>query len=206
MIRYAITDRSQLPSQNANAEAERRIALFALARQWAEQQIDYIQLREKDLTVGELGQLAGAITAIIRTLKSPTKLLINSHADIALTTGADGVHLTATSTSTPAHIRTLFAGAGKPAPVVSISCHTLEEVLRASAEQADLILFGPVFGKSIGGVKVAPALGLEALQAACKAAGEIPVLALGGVDESNTSNCLQAGAKGIAAIRLFMGT
>ncbi|HXB62110.1 MAG TPA: thiamine phosphate synthase [Acidobacteriaceae bacterium] len=209
MIRYAITDRSQLPPQNANAEAERRISLFALARQWAEQQIDYIQLREKDLSDGEMEQIACAITAVIHSLKneglkSRTKLLLNSRADVALAAGADGVHLTAApGRLTPAQVRTLFAQAGRLMPVVSISCHTLEQVVRAHREQADLILFGPVFGKTLAGAEVTPAAGLEALRSACNAAGDTPVLALGGVTESNAQSCLEAGAKGIAAIRFF---
>jgi len=204
MIRYAITDRSQLSPKSANAETDRRIALFALVKQWAEQQIEYIQLREKDLPAAELEQLACAITAMIRSIKSKTKLLLNSRPDVALAASADGVHLTATHGQlTPTQLRTLFARAGRPAPVVSISCHTLEEVTRVRAGQADLILFGPIFGKTIAGAEITPATGLEALRSACDAAGDIPVLALGGITESNAQSCLEAGAKGIAAIRFF---
>jgi thiamine-phosphate pyrophosphorylase len=202
MIRYAITDRSLLSGD----EAARRIALFAHARQWAEQQIDYIQLREKDLSAAELEQIACAITAAIRGLNSRTKLLVNSRADVALAAGADGVHLTAApGRLTPAQVRMIFARAGRPVPVVSISCHTLEEVLRARREQADLVLFGPVYGKVIAGTEVTPAAGLEALRAACEASGELPVLALGGVTEANAAACIAAGAAGIAGIRLFAG-
>jgi len=206
MIRYAITDRSRLPGD----EAARRIAVFAFARQWAEQQIEYIQFREKDLSAAELEQLACAITAAIHNLKSRTKLLINSRADVALAAGADGVHLTAAPGQlTPAQVRTLFAratpGSSRAAPVISISCHTLEGVTRARNEQADLILFGPVYGKNLAGVEVTPAAGLEALRAACEAAGEIPVLALGGVTGANTAACIAAGAGGVAGIRLFTG-
>jgi thiamine-phosphate pyrophosphorylase len=206
MIRYAITDRSRLPGD----ECARRIALFALARQWAEQQIEYIQLREKDLSAAELEQLACAITAAIHSLKSRTKLLLNSRADAALAAGADGVHLTAAPGQlTPAQVRSLFAHAipdsSRPAPVISISCHTLDEVIRARREQADLILFGPVFGKNLAGIEVTPAAGLAALSAACEAAGELPVLALGGVTEANTAACIAAGARGVAGIRLFTG-
>lgn len=203
MIRYAITGRAALPGD----ETTRRIALFALAKQWAEQHIEYIQLREKDLSAAELEQIACAITAVIRSAKSPTRLLINSRADVALAAGADGVHLTATpGQPTPAELRTLFARAGRPAPIISISCHTLEMVTRARNEQADLILFGPVFGKTLAGVQVTPAAGLQALRDACKAARETPVLALGGVTDSNVQSCLEAGAKGIAAIRFFAGS
>ncbi len=46
-------------------------------------------------------------------------------------------------------------------------------------------------------------MGLEALQAACVMAGEVPVLALGGVTQQLVEECVQAGAKGVAGIRLF---
>jgi thiamine-phosphate pyrophosphorylase len=200
MIRYAITDRSSL----SGAETTRRIALFALVKQWAEQNIEYIQLREKDLAPAELEQLACAITATIRSLKSKSRLLINSNAGIALASGADGVHLTtAPGQLTPTQLRTLFVQAGRPAPITSISCHTLDEVTRARKEHASLILFGPVFGKTVAGTQITSATGLEALRSACTAAGDVPVLALGGVTESNLQSCLAAGAKGIAAIRFF---
>ena len=70
------------------------------------------------------------------------------------------------------------------------------EVLQAAATGATLAVFGPVFEK-----KDARPAGLTALREACKA--NFPVLALGGVTLSNARSCLEAGAAGIAAIRLF---
>jgi thiamine-phosphate pyrophosphorylase len=198
MLRYAITDRSIL----AATEPARRQALLALVRQWAIQGIPYVQMREKDLPSAELLSLARAIREILAV--SPTRLLINSRADIALASTAHGVHLTSTPDAlTPTQIRTLFAHAGRPQPTVSISCHTLEDVARARDQQASLILFGPVFGKTIAGKLVTPAAGLEALHAACLAAGSVPVLALGGVTPANTPDCFLAGAAGAAGIRLY---
>jgi thiamine-phosphate pyrophosphorylase len=87
--------------------------------------------------------------------------------------------------------------------VVSVSCHTLDEVQRAHRAEVDLILFGPVFEKRVEGEVVAPGAGLAGLQAACKVAPGSPVLALGGITVANTPACLAAGAAGIAGIRLF---
>jgi thiamine-phosphate pyrophosphorylase len=77
-----------------------------------------------------------------------------------------------------------------------VACHTREDVLRAESENADFALFAPVFEK----VRTAAA-GLAALGEACQV--RIPVLALGGVALENAVSCLEAGAAGIAAIRLF---
>jgi thiamine-phosphate pyrophosphorylase len=201
VIRYAITDRLSLGVD----EPTRRAALLSLVKRWAAEGIDYIQLREKDLSVAALEDLACAINAILFEAGARTRLLINSSLEAALAANAAGLHLTAAHNQpTFAEIRELFAAASR-SPILSISCHTLAEVARARHEQVDLILFGPVFGKTVAGAEVTPAAGLEALHAACQAADGIPVLALGGVTEANTAACLAAGAAGIAGIRLFAG-
>ena len=74
---------------------------------------------------------------------------------------------------------------------------------RAAEAEVDLILFGPVFEKSVAGHRVHQGQGLELLNRASLQAGPVPLLALGGVTNANTAACLAAGAAGIAAIRLF---
>ena len=88
-------------------------------------------------------------------------------------------------------------------PIITVSCHTLEEVRRARVYQADAILFAPVFEKIIAGQSIIPGQGLDQLRAACLAAAPIPVYALGGVTLENAATCLDAGAAGIAGIRPF---
>jgi thiamine-phosphate pyrophosphorylase len=164
--------------------------------------VNFIQLRDKSAEPRTLVRLAHDILQQLRN--TGTQLLINTRADIALCTAAHGVHLTTQpNTLTPAQIRTLYAHANLPKPTVSISCHTLAEVACAREREADLILFGPVFEKHITQDKTLPGIGLSQLAAACRAAGDIPVLALGGVTTKNAQSCINAGAQGIAAIRLF---
>jgi thiamine-phosphate pyrophosphorylase len=184
---------------------EAESALLNQAAHLAALNVDYLQLREKDLPADDVATVA---RAVLTTLKdSPTKLLINSRADIALAVRAHGVHLTsAPGELTPAHVRALYAHADLPSPIISLSCHTLEEATNAanSHEEArpNLILFGPVFEKIVA-ADTHPGTGLELLASACRTAAPIPVLALGGITEQNTPSCLAAGAAGIAAIRLF---
>jgi thiamine-phosphate pyrophosphorylase len=66
-------------------------------------------------------------------------------------------------------------------------------------DHADFVVYGPIFQKKT--VSGSSATGVEALQQACQE--KIPVLALGGITMENAGACLQAGAAGIAGIRLF---
>ena len=210
MLRYAITDRTRFPGD----EPTRQSALVQQAARWSESRIDFIQLREKDLPPADLAALARRIQAAMWSAGPGTKLLINSRADIALATHADGVHLTSNPGElTPAQIRQLFAAASLPTPVISISCHTLAEVARIAAsptkDRPTHILFGPVFEKVVTNETHADTLisagtGLDLLRQACILAAPTPVLALGGITPENTAASLAAGAAGIAAIRLFM--
>jgi thiamine-phosphate pyrophosphorylase len=175
------------------------------AGRWAHDGLDYIQLREKRMNTGDLVQLARAVLRDIATVPGArTQLLINGRPDVALAAGAAGVHLTSQPDElTPEQVRTIFAASTDNEPVISMSCHTLDEVRRAHDAHVDLILFGPVFEKRVARQLIQDGSGLAALEAACLAAEGTPVLALGGVTEENTAACLAAGAAGIAAIRLF---
>ena len=177
MKRYYITDRKAVGGFRP---------LLEVIRDQMHLGVDFIQIREKDLTARELFEFTLAVIEA-RDNEShkrlPVKILVNSRADIALATGADGVHLPA-----DAPRETL------PGLLVFRSCHTLEEI---RASNADFVTFGPVFetpGKS------AP-VGLDALKAACQLGRS--VYALGGVNWDNAVDCMRAGAEGIAGIRLF---
>ena len=200
MLRYAITSRALYPG----GELQQQAALLRQVSRWVADGFDLIQLREKDLPAANIAALALEILQAIAVAASPTKLLLNSRPDIAIATAAHGVHLTAAPDElTPAQVRSLYAVANRRAPIVTISCHTLEEVHRARANQADAILFAPVFEKVIAGETITTGQGLRRLRAACLDASTIPVYALGGVTLENAPACRDAGAAGIAGIRLF---
>jgi thiamine-phosphate pyrophosphorylase len=208
MFRYAITSRASFPGN----ESEQRAALLRQAYHWVRDGIDFIQLREKDLSSDALSALASEILEAIAATPTPTRLLINSRSEVAVATSAHGVHLTAALEElTPADVRGIYASATLPPPVVSVSCHSLIEVERARTNQADAIIFAPVFEKwlrnekSLEDGRHMEGRGLDMLGEACRAAAPIPVFALGGVTRENAAACLAAGAAGVAGIRLFHG-
>ncbi len=206
---YYITGRSEFSGD----ENTRRRALLAKIAEAARAGVDYIQLREKDLSMRELEMLARDALTSVRASTPPgtglkTRLLINSRTDVALAAGCDGVHLRSDDVA-PYEARRVAKLPGH-CPLatdhflVAASCHTAEDVFRAASEGADLAVFAPVFEKKDASLflkKTTPAAGLAALRESCRA--KIPVLALGGVTMQNAALCLEAGAAGIAAIRLF---
>jgi thiamine-phosphate pyrophosphorylase len=196
MIRYAIT--APLPGA-LDEEATARLA--GLAARWAAGGVDYVQLRQKQMSAGDLTALARRMTG---AMGLGTRLLINHRADVALASGAAGVHLTShPGELTPADVRQLYGQAGAPEPVVSVSCHTLTDVERARDLGASLALFGPVFEKPVAASDALPGVGLAVLREACRIAGPLRILALGGITAANAPACMEAGAAGIAGIRLF---
>jgi len=196
---------------HGNAQpADLRQRLFDLVEGWAAGGVDFIQLREKDLDGSALRCLAGEVVAKIAGRRS--KLLVNvstpGSAALALAAGADGVHLAGKPAAGAARgVRQAFRSTGRGA-IISMPCHSLEDIDLARKEQVDLVLFSPVFEKlseRLGAPEVSAPQGLEALRRACAEAHGIPVFALGGVTGANAPDCLAAGAAGVAGIRLFAG-
>ena len=201
---YAITDASQL----SRIPADACDALVALAREWAASGVDYIQIREKALLSRALEALAGRIMEAVPAEKrlAATKVLVNGRADIALAAGADGVHLPASGALTPGEVVALFAACGRVNPVISVACHSIQDIEAARDAGVSMALFAPVFGKRLSSTESngsLPGVGLQELEKTCRAAGSMPVFALGGVTGENAASCIDAGAAGVAAIRLF---
>jgi thiamine-phosphate pyrophosphorylase len=192
-----ITDRRQFPG--GDEEQQRR--LLGRISECAAAGVDFVQLREKDLSPRALEELAHKAIVVIPA-GSPTRLLVNSRIDVALACGAHGVHLPAHDIS-PSEARVIWSRAGKAAAVIGASAHSVDEAALAEAHGADFAVFGPVFEKD----GRANPQGLEQLRRACNrpqhAEMPMPLLALGGVTLGNAQLCLNAGAAGLAGIRLF---
>jgi thiamine-phosphate pyrophosphorylase len=195
LLLYYITDRMQFPG----GERERRERLLEKIAEAARCGVDYVQLREKDLPTRDLETLAREAVKRIRASGGRPRLLINSRTDVVLAAGGDGVHLRFRDVS-PEDVRKIWHTAKGPGePIVAVSCHNEAEVAAAEKAGADFVVFGPVFGKR--DATEMSAAGPDLLRTVCPS--NIPVFALGGVTVENAAMCADAGAKGVAGIRLF---
>jgi thiamine-phosphate pyrophosphorylase len=148
--------------------------------------IDFIQLREKDVTSRDLLQLANRISII--TKKYKRRLIINDRLDIALLMDADGVHSPANGIPVK-YVKKYGLLCGK-------STHSLIEAKQAEKAGYNYIVFGPIFSTPSKAKYGAP-LGVKMLAEVCQTV-RLPVLAIGGITPERASKCIQAGASGIA--------
>lgn len=212
-------------SRSEDPRADPLAALILLGRigRTVAARVDWIQIREKNLPARPLVELARGALALVATQaasiaaaspcgSSPptasvpqpipsTRILINDRLDVAVAAGAAGVHLG--EESLPVAEVTRWRKEEKPRADFSVgaSCHSLAAAVEAERAGADYIFFGPVFAtpsKAAHG----PPQGLEKLGEVCRSV-RIPVLAIGGIMLENAATCLDSGAAGVAAIRLF---
>ena len=165
--------------------------LVAWAQSVAVAGVDAIQIREKDLGSRRLLEIA---LAVVDSVAKDAAIVINGRLDVAIASGAAGVHLP--SRGLPLErLRRRY-----PDLLLGLSTHRLDEVAAARDAGADYVVFGPVFAPTTKAAVDAP-LGLAALAEA--ASKGIPVLALGGVTRERLAALAAAGAAGVAAIGAF---
>lgn len=151
-----------------------------------------IQIREKSSSSGEFYRSAIAAAAICKASGVP--IIINDRVDIAILIGAAGVHL-GQDDLPPTEARALL---GTKA-IIGYSTHTPEQARAAAALPVDYIALGPIFAT---GSKEDPdeVVGLHGLREARKAVGDRPLVAIGGINDSNLFSVLEAGANSAAMI------
>ena len=204
-----VTDRKSIASEGSSEDRAgghdrlvQRIAAAAAAG------VDWIQIREKDLSAKDYAALVRKAVAQTRTIARPGKevvrIFVNDRLDIAITEQAAGVHLGENSLPVRDVYRWLHLQTNRPTFqdfLVGASCHSQDSAISAARDGADYLFFGPIFATPSKTAFGAPQ-GLIRLKEVCYSVS-IPVLAIGGITGENASACLAAGAAGLAAIRLF---
>jgi thiamine-phosphate pyrophosphorylase len=199
-----VTDRKRLGSEDDNQiEALLKRAVIVAAAG-----VDWIQIREKDLSGKELSSFIRAAVAQTRQINErdgrPTRIIVNDRLDVALSEGTGGVHLGEQSLPVRDVRKWIDAkpdlGEGGKF-LVGVSCHSVQAAVNGARAGADYIFFGPVFATPSKQQFGAPQA-VERLAEVCSSV-TIPVLAIGGITLGNASDCFAAGAAGIAAIGLF---
>lgn len=156
----------------------------------------WLQLREKDLDSARILELAKAMVETCAGFD--VRVLINDRIDVAVLSGADGVHLPESGVSITDARSILSAG-----KLVAVSCHSIQGVKAAATAGADAVVFGPVFATPSKRAFGQPQ-GLSALRDAVAAANDVAVLGLGGVESAAQFAAVRAaGAQGVAGIRVF---
>jgi thiamine-phosphate pyrophosphorylase len=162
------------------------------AREAAAAGLDWVQVREKGLADGALLHLAREVQSAVSG--TATRVLVNARPDVAVAAAAAGVQLPEEGLPVR-EVRRAF-----PSLVVGASCHSLEAARRAEADGAHFVVLGPVFATP---GKEDRSLGLARLAEVVRAT-HLPVYAIGGIDAASAPRAVAAGARGLAAIRLFL--
>jgi len=199
-----VTDRKRLAAPpRSQDELSRLVAKIA---QLVRAGVDWIQIREKDLTGKQLSSLTRDALRESRAARpaaeySATRILVNDRVDVALAENADGVHLGENSLPV-AEVAQFVKRPSSPEDfLVGASCHSIEGARSAAADRADYIVFGPIFATP-SKAQFGQPQGVERLAEVCRMVS-IPVVAIGGITLDNADACVGAGAAGIAAVRLF---
>lgn len=151
-----------------------------------------IQLREKYASSREFHEQA--VECVHYAHSNGVKIMINDRVDIAMMSDADGVHL-GQDDMPPEAARGLLG----PDKIIGYSTHSIEQAVAAAASGVDYVAIGPVFAT---GTKTDPdpVVGIEGVAKARAAISDFPLVAIGGIDMSNVTTVLSAGANSAAVI------
>ena len=172
-----------------------RHPVLDVARELLRGGTDVIQMREKSLTDCELLQRAEALRELTHELDA--LFIVNDRPDIAMLSGADGVHL-GQEDLPPNRVRELVG----PDLLIGLSTHDVKQAAAAHKQDADYIGVGPVFPTP--SKEYHDGIGLDMVSRLCDAT-DLPTVGIGGITAKNAFQARSAGATAVAAIRALCG-
>jgi thiamine-phosphate pyrophosphorylase len=182
---YAITDRSLAGEPD----------ISVIVRQLSQGKAGLIQIREKNISTSEFTALAASAVETAAEYNIP--ILINDRVDVALYSGARGVHL-GDDEMPPKEARKLL---GTEA-IIGVSCHSISDVKKALEEPLDYIAVGPIYPTETKQLKY-EVVGLELIRQA-RAISHLPLVAIGGITGENAKGIISAGADSVSVISMLM--
>lgn len=154
---------------------------------------DMLILREKDLSEAEYEKLAAAVKTLCE--HSETQLILHSYPGVARNLGISAIHMPLakfTAMSEPKKAQFSVKG---------VSVHSVEDALLAERAGATYVTAGHIYATDCK--KGLPGRGLDFLKDVC-AVVQIPVYAIGGINETNADACIKAGADGVCMMSGYM--
>lgn len=182
---YLVTDRKCLKNKNLNSAIEEAILGG----------VTLVQLREKSSDSLELFNIAKEVKKI--TDKHNIPLIIDDRIDIAMAVDAAGVHLG--QEDIPCNVARKILGSDK---IIGVSAHNIKEALKAQNDGADYLGCGSVFNTSTK--NNVTSLKIQELRK-IKEKVNIPVVAIGGINEKNVLELRGTGIDGIAIVSAILG-
>ncbi|MGD9631168.1 MAG: thiamine phosphate synthase [Pyrinomonadaceae bacterium] len=173
------------------------LAHNAQARALAGAGCRFLQIRDKQATSRELYEEVLRSIGEMRPVGG--KVIVNDRVDIAMAAGADGVHLGQSDLS-PADARKLMGEAA----IIGFSAHSVEQARRALALPIDYLAIGPIFDTRTK-ADPDPTVGVEMIRQVRLAIGEMPLVAIGGINSGDLQDVLEAGADSAAIISGLAG-
>uniref|UniRef100_UPI003FEFE2E7 thiamine phosphate synthase n=1 Tax=Roseburia sp. TaxID=2049040 RepID=UPI003FEFE2E7 len=180
LLLYAVTDRSWLGTESLYSQVKKAI----------DGGITFVQLREKELAQEAFYKEALEIQALCREKNIP--FVINDNVALAKKIDADGVHV-GQEDMEAGDVRSLLG----PDKIIGVSAHSVEEALLAEKRGADYLGVGAAF--STNSKKDVSCISHETIRDICQAV-QIPVIAIGGINETNIEELKGTGICGVAVI------
>ena len=178
---YLVTDRELCGTRSVEWVVEQAVAGGAR----------YVQLREKDTSTRAFIELAVRLKTLLKPTGVP--LLINDRVDVALASGADGVHVG--QEDMPYKTARKLMG---PTAIIGLSVETWADVVSAQSLAVDYLGVSPVFATPTK-TDTKGMWGLEGL-ARIRAYSRHPLVGIGGLNAANAEAAVLAGADGIAVV------
>ena len=188
-----VTDRRRLGNEAGSDDIG---ALDALVAEAVRADVDLLQIRQPDLSDRLLVEVVSRAMTAARG--SGTKIIVNDRVDLAIACQADGVQLG--STGLPTNVVRIMVGSDV---WIGKSVHSTEEALTAQRDGAHLILLGTIF-QSRSHPDFA-GIGIGEIQRTCSVI-DLPVIAIGGINQYNVADVVHSGAMGAAVISAIMGS